>query len=374
MWSVAVKTLVADRGKLFTALVGVVFSIVLVNMQGGLFLGLMQKAGLLVDCGEADIWVGHRRIHNVDFPRDIPRRWVHRVRGTAGVKNAEPYLIGFTDMTLPHGGFESVIVVGSERAIGLGGAWNYVQGDSRSILQTDGIVLDVCEQVKLEYPQLGELREIGRTRARVVAQTQGIMNFVVTPYVFTTFDRALKYLRKPADRCSYILVKTEPGADPDEVCTTIKQRLPEVEAFPKEEYSRISVNYWLTRTGIGISFGAATMLGLFVGLVMVAQTLYALVLDRLPEYGTLKAMGATEGQIFGLLLTQATALALAGAAIGLIVVGVAQEHCSTPKAAIVVPWWLSLGSCVLVLVICLISSLLPYLRIRKVDPVMVLRG
>ncbi|MHB0956069.1 MAG: ABC transporter permease [Pirellulaceae bacterium] len=374
MWSVAVKTLLADRGKLFTALVGVVFSIVLVDVQGGLFLGLIQKAGLLVDCGEADIWVGHRRIHNVDFPRDIPRRWVARVRGTVGVKAAEPYLIGFTEMTLPDGGFGNVIVVGSERASNLGDAWNFVQGDASSILQTDGVVLDVGEQVKLGHPQVGDVREIGRVRARVVARTRGITNFVVTPYVFTTYDRALKFLRRPSDRCSYILVQTQPGADRDEVCAAIKQRLPEVEAFPKEVYSRISVNYWMTRTGLGISFGAATLLGLFVGLIMVAQTLYALVLDRLPEYGTLKAMGATEEQIFGLLVTQATALALVGAALGLLAVGFIQEHFSTPKAAIVVPWWLSLGSCLLVLVICLISSLLPYLRIRKVDPVMVLRA
>src|SRR4030042_4645832 len=103
MWSIALKTLVADRGKLLTALVGVVFSIVLVNVQGGLFLGFVTKAGLLIDNGRADIWVGHRKMHNVDFPRDIPRRWVHRIRAIPGVKRAESYLVGFSDMTLPRG-------------------------------------------------------------------------------------------------------------------------------------------------------------------------------------------------------------------------------------------------------------------------------
>jgi putative ABC transport system permease protein len=374
MWSIAVKTLIADRGKLFTALVGVVFSIVLVNVQGGLFLGLIQKAGMLVDYGEADVWVGHQRIHNVDFPRDIPRRWVHRVRAVPGVKHAEPYLLGFTEMTLPRGGFETVLIVGVERARRLGEAWNFVEGTAKSILQNDGIVVDVCEADKLDHPSVGELREVGRNRARIVAQTQGIVNFLVTPYVFTTYDRALKFLKRPADRCSYILVQLEPGADPREVCAGIKQRLPEVEAFPKSVYSRISVNFWLTRTGLGISFGAATLLGLLVGLIMVAQTLYALVLDRLPEYGTLKAMGASEGQVFGLLVTQALAMATVGSAIGLVAVAAMQLCFSTPKAPIVVPWWLSLGSCALVLVICLISALLPYLRVRKVDPVMVLLG
>lgn len=78
----------ADGGKLATAMVGVVFSVVLVNVQGGLFFGLLGKVALLVDCGEADIWVGHKRVHNIDFPLDIPKRWLYRVRAVPGVETA----------------------------------------------------------------------------------------------------------------------------------------------------------------------------------------------------------------------------------------------------------------------------------------------
>ena len=78
--NLAIRTLLHDRGKLIAGLVGVVFSVVLVNIQGGLFTGLMSKASLLVDRSQADIWVGHRGMHNVDFPHDIPLRWIHRVR------------------------------------------------------------------------------------------------------------------------------------------------------------------------------------------------------------------------------------------------------------------------------------------------------
>ena len=116
MWPIAIRTLIADRGKLLTALVGVVFSVVLMNVQGGLFVGLIRKAGLLVDGGEADIWVGHKHMHNVDFPTDIPRHWLDRVRTIPGVQHAEPYLIGWADMTLPSGGLERVLVVGVEEA------------------------------------------------------------------------------------------------------------------------------------------------------------------------------------------------------------------------------------------------------------------
>jgi len=130
----------------------------------------------------------------------------------------------------------------------------------------------------------------------------------------------------------------------------------------------------MTRTGLGISFGAATLLGLLVGLVIVAQTLYASALDRLIEFGALKAIGAEERQLYGILLAQATTIALAGAIAGLQCVILIERSFSTAHAPIIVPWWLSVGSCALVFAICLVASLLPYLRIRKVDPVMVLQA
>ena len=45
----ALKTLFSDRGKLLAAVVGVVFSLVLVNIQGGLYFGLMERASLLIN-------------------------------------------------------------------------------------------------------------------------------------------------------------------------------------------------------------------------------------------------------------------------------------------------------------------------------------
>jgi putative ABC transport system permease protein len=374
MWSIALRTLIADRGKLVTALVGVVFSVVLVNVQGGLFNGLLGKIGLLVNSSDADIWVAHKAVHNIDFPLDIPRRWMHRIRAVPGVAIAVPYIIGYGNMTLPSGGFEGVVIVGCDRKTLLGGPWNMDQGSASDLRQTEGIIIDHYEEAKLEYPAMGAIREISGRRARVVAKSRGIVGFMVNPYVFTNLEQAASYMRKPADRCSYILVKLLPGAEAQAVCNEINRRIPEVDAFPSALYARNSIDFWLTRTGLGISFGAATFLGVLVGLIVVAQTLYASVLDRLSEFGAMKAMGASERQIYGMLLVQAITMALAGSLLGLDLVFVLQRTFSTPQAPIVIPLWVSLGSCGLVVLICLVSSVLPYLRIRRLDPAIVLRG
>jgi putative ABC transport system permease protein len=371
---IAIKTLCADRGKLLTAIVGVAFSIALVNIQSGLFIGLMRKAGLLVDHSEADIWVGHKLMHNVDFPRDIPRRWIHRVKATPGVARVEPYVVGFSDMTLPSGGYENVVVVGVVEHAQMGRPWNLDSGQWETVRQSHAVIVDGFDADKLEHPELGAIREVGHTRVRIVDRTRGILGFLVAPYVFTTYSRATTLLNKDPRYCSYLLVQLAPGADPQSVCDEIHRCVPELDAYPAAAFSRISRDFWMTRTGIGISFGAATLLGLIVGLVMVAQTLHSMVLDRQAEFAALKAMGCSESQLLALIGTQALFLALVGSLVGLAGVVVIHHIFSTPRAPIEIPLWLTGGSLLLIFAICLAAAVLPFLRIRRIDPLFVLQG
>lgn len=374
MWRIAYKTLFADRGKLLAALAGVVFAFVLANLQSGLYLGLIGKAALLVDNNEADIWVGHHMMHNVDFAKTIPRRWIDRVRALPDVEQAEPYIVKFAIMSLPDGGFEEVVVLGKQSNSPLGTVWAMSEGSPQDLRHTDGVIVDADEDTKLQNPAVGDIREIGGKRARIVAKSKGIVGFLVAPYVFTTIDRAANYAEVPSNQCSYYLVKTKPGADPEEVCRQIEARAPDLQAYTKAQYAKISIDYWMTRTGIGISFGLATVLGLIIGFVMVAQALYALVLDRIEEFATLKAIGAPESKVYRILFVQAFLVAVLGVLIGAVLVVSIQQFGSTPKAPIIIPGIVYVGTSILVIAICLSSAVLPYLRVRKSDPLMVLQA
>ena len=374
MWRIAIKMLVADRGKLAVALIGIIFSVVLVNVQGGLFLGLIRKASLLIENGEADIWVGHRNMNNVDFPKPIPRRWGDRIRSIPGIDNTQAYLVGHSMITLPDGGYEMVVLIGTERGTQLGSAWNTIVSDDTLLSQPDSIIVDIFDRDKLGDPKLGDVREIGGKRAKVTAFCHGILGFLVTPYVFTTFDRATEYLEQPKDQCSYFLVKTDGTHHINQVQEEIKKRLPHADVLSKSQYAARSIKYWTTRTGIGISFGAATLLGLMVGMVMVGQTLYASVLDRLHEFGTLLAFGAQDRNVFQIIFYQAIALAIFGSLLGMCIVLLIQDWFSTPRAPIVIPWWLSSGACLCVTFICLTCSFIPFFQLHKLDPAAILQS
>jgi putative ABC transport system permease protein len=369
----AVRTLFSDRGKFLIALIGVIFSFVLVSLQGGLFLGLIRKASVLVDNCEANIWVGRRGVDNVDLAYHIPEVWLNRIRSLPGVRRAEPYVVGYAWVTLRNGEYEGVWVIGCEPVSMLGSPWVFSQGTKQDLHLPNSIAVDELDAWKLGNPNIGDIIEISGNRARVIAKTYGILGFMTTPYVFTTIDSARRYAQVPEGYCSYFLVQTADGSDRRRVCAAIRQLVPNLDVFTSEEFSYKSRQYWVWRTGIGISFGASTALGVLVGLVMVAQTLYAATLDHLSDYATLKAIGAEDGFVYRVLIIQAMVTAVVGTSIGLGIVYLVQALLSTPVAPLVLPIWLLALSMGMVLGICLLSAVLPFQRIRRIDPATVLQ-
>ena len=113
--------------------------------------------------------------------------------------------------------------------------------------------------------------------------TRGIVSFTTNPYVFTTLDRARNLYGRdvgvPRDQCCF-LVKAG-RVDVEALCERIRRAL---DVYDRKTYSWMCMEFWLTRTGIGISFGMAAVLGLLVGLAVVGQTLYAR--ERIKEFST----------------------------------------------------------------------------------------
>lgn len=368
----ALKMISSQRTRLATALMGVVFALMLVNIQAGLFIGLLDKAGLLVDEAGADLWIGHKQMNNVDFPRDIPREWEHIPKRDPDVLWSQGCSIGPGQMTMPNGRFEMVLVVGFHRDHYRNHGMSCVEGSPGEMLQPDAVAIDQCEAYKLDFPELGETREISGSRVKVAAKTHGATSFLVTPYVFTTADHAREILGRSNQSCSYVLVKAKPGTDVAALKSRLQKNLPDAKVLTGHEYARVSKMYWLTRTGLGISFGASTLLGLIVGLVVAGQAIYSIALDRRTEFAAMKAMGAREGQLFAILFTQSAAISAIGCGVGLVLTMVLAHLGHTPTAPINLPFWLLLNTAIGLCLICTGACLLPYLQLRKVDPLVVL--
>jgi putative ABC transport system permease protein len=124
---------------------------------------------------------------------------------------------------------------------------------------------------------------------------------------------------------------------------------------------------------MGVTFGTSTAFGLIIGFVIVALTTFSAVIDNIREFGTLKAIGATNWDLAKLLLAQSIAYALLGSLIGLTIVTRIADAIRSPKFALVLPPELAVGTAIGMLFLCTLASSFALLRLRKLEPAMVFR-
>ena len=78
------------------------------------------------------------------------------------------------------------------------------------------------------------------------------------------------------------------------------------------EFRERSRAFWLFGTGAGAALFAGALLGVIVGTVIVAQTLYSSTKDHLNEFATLRAIGSSRDYIYKVIICQALLSAVIG--------------------------------------------------------------
>jgi putative ABC transport system permease protein len=172
---------------------------------------------------------------------------------------------------------------------------------------------------------------------------------------------------------TYVLVKLAHGADVRQVKSELQRRLPYNDVFTRDEWAERSRHYWIASTGLGMSMGVTVFLGVLVGIVIVAQTLYTSAVEHIKEFGTVKAIGGSNLDIYRILGEQA----LIAAALGF-VLGAAISYAARPvMAGIHLNVLISPGFTAAVflgtVLMCLGAALFSFRRVAGIDPALVFR-
>ncbi len=367
------RNLAHDKVRFLVTLVGIVFSVTLMAIQSGLLLGFVVTISKIVDRTEADIWVVGRGVRSVDLPTSMPERRRFQVMSVDGVADAQPYIHNFSMLQRPDGGAESVVVVGFDLESGIGKPWNVVEGRVEDLAIPDSAIVDRFYKSKLGVTHVGQVLEINGKRVRIVGYTEGIRTFTQSPHVFADIKTARHLSNLGEERMNYVLVRVAPGHDPAKVRDAIRAKIPEVDAYTKAEFAERSYLYWLITTGAGFSLIIAAALGLIVGIVVTAQTLYATTMDRLPEYATMRAMGAPASYLYGIILRQAAIAAASGFGLGISIALFLVQGSKEGSAVILMPWQLAAMLGAATFVMCVVAALISIRRVMKIDPVSVFK-
>jgi putative ABC transport system permease protein len=373
---VALKMLFGDRAKYLMLLCGLTFAVMLIVQQGSIFWGLMMWSQASISNLNVPIWVTDPGIAQVDEVKPIASTAVDRVRSVDGVEWAVPLYKGLLRARLSNGEYHQITLTGLESATLIGRPAEVLEGRFEDILQPDAVVLDQWAVERMGGPTVvtvGTIFELNDKLARVVAIAKTQKSFTNVPVVYTTYERAIRYVPRERRTLSYVLAKAKDGVPADVVITRIREQT-RLGAFTAEDFGWKTIGWVLKNTGIGINFGTTILLGFIVGMAIAGQTFYLFTVENLRQFGALKAMGTSTFTLARMILLQAFTVGLTGYGVG---IGLATVFgyltASGGNLPFVETWQLLLLVLIALLGICTFSALISIIKLARLEPAIVFR-
>jgi putative ABC transport system permease protein len=381
---IAMKMLMGDKAKYIGIIAGLTFAALLIAQQASIFCGLLYRTTAQVqDVVDADIWVMDPGMEYIDELKAMTDNSVLQVRGVPDVEWAVRLYKGIARLKLepdpryPLGTFQQVILLGLDDGVMVGAPRQITLGSLSDLRKPDAVIMDE-DGYKYLWP--GEPYRIGREfemndhRALLVGLCKSSPTFQTFPVVFTRYRQAMNFVPPERRLLSFVLAVPKAGVSPTEAARSIKAQTGLL-ALTKDQFAWQTIWYYMKRTGIPMNFGITVFLGFVVGCAIAGQTFYTFTIENLPQFGSLKAMGVSNGRLIGMVLLQGMVVGFIGYGLGLGAAALFGESArSSGKLAFYMVWPVPLITAAAIFVIVFLSAMFSIRRVLTLEPAVVFRG
>lgn len=368
MFRIALQSLLHDRAKLIAALAGVAFAATLALVQNALYEGFLYTSSAMISRMGGDVWVMAKGTEVLDSVEVLSAGTRSIVQTHPCVTRVRPLVFTWSFIRKAGKTRDTVRVVGVDPAQLPLVPWAMSRGLPHDMDAPMRIAVDEFDMEKLQIqgePVGAELNIMGQT-VHVAAVTSGVRSFTLLPFVFTNISDARKLTGLSDGEVNYWVLDISAPSCASQVISHIEQN-PQLHAETRDSFIKRSQDYWILGSGVGAVLAFSALLGLIVGGVIVGQTLYSLTTDYQNELATLKAIGATGGELIGFVAWQAAFLVVGGCilgaagsvAIGLAARGAGLSMIFSPNVFV--------SGILVIVVTCLFASLMSVRRVLKLD-------
>ncbi|MDP2989994.1 MAG: ABC transporter permease [Kiritimatiellota bacterium] len=369
MIRLAFHNLFQNKIRLVISVGGVALALLLILSLDAIFAGVEQQITAYIDNSSADIFVSQSGVQNMHMAASsLPAIDIDEVKGVSGVQAVTP--IHYTT---------NMIVIGTDRnlayIIGLpensemGGPWEISAGSGQPKPGEAVIDRSVAEKSGV---RVGNNVEILGRKFKVIGLSEGTASLINSVAFISMVDFAAE--RGGPVTVSYLLVKVKPGESPKDVVERIKTRLGDVTVQLTSDFAAQERRVVKDMSTDVINI--MNLIGFFIGLAVMALTVYTATLARRAEYGVLKALGARNGHLYQAVLAQALFSVAIGFGVGVVFTWLLSAL--IPRLGLNLTLIINGASLLKVgvvsLVIASFSALLPIRQIAGLDPAMVFRG
>ncbi len=367
-----------DPHRYAPAILAVAFSAVLIAVQCGLVLGVLQCVSVFIDGASADIWVMTADADSPPQACPIPLTWQLRLDMQPEIERTEPYLLGPGAWHKPHmGSIEECFIVGFHLDDPSLGRITAIPPDLLTQLSEPGtIVVDRWDLENLGLNKgTGEAGELNQKRVRVVGTVSGFRghNFIFIFCSLQTARMLLPAFHEGSHLTMCVLAHCQKPEQVEPVVRRLREQYPDMGIYPRHELSNRVQFYWLFRSTGGTVLLCTVGLAMLVGFVVTAQTLNAAVLAALREYAVLDALGIPRSRLIGLVLAKSFWIGAGGILVAIPITYALAWAALLIKARVMVPWELLLATMALTLPMAVMSGFLALRTLRHIEPVSLLR-
>jgi putative ABC transport system permease protein len=312
-----------DKVKSSGVIIGIVVSIFLIGQQIGILSFLTGLMGGLVGNSRQDIaqiWVVDNITRNANELPKLNEGLVRELRSIEGVMNTYPIVVSGASVKFENGKLAPVLIIGSDPPMFIAGPKPelVIKGDLLSLNDDEAVSAEFFDEPVFDHPvNLGTRVEINGKSATIKVETKNARGFAGS-FFYTTLSKARYYTSFPDSKVSTIAIQVKPGYAVDDVVNNINRSVYGIKAWNSEKLRKATISYITISSNIGTSIGSLVIFAVFSGFFIIGLTLYSSAVDRIRDYGTLKAIGATNRYITWLILMQSILFAIAGFIIAVI--------------------------------------------------------
>ncbi|MEO1376227.1 MAG: ABC transporter permease DevC [Cyanobacteria bacterium J06635_10] len=374
---IAWRQLIKDKIRLGIAVAGIAFANILIFAQMGFEASLFSSSTAPHGILNADLVIVNRHFESLYSVKTFSRRRLHQALGFEGVESVSPLYIGLGSWKNPQTlHTQTILVFGTDpRTIAF--KLPQINQNIYQLQKPDTVLFD-----RTSLPAFGPIATLFKQQSIVETELNGIKvrvgglfslgtSFAAYGNLITSDTTFLNLF--PNTFISDIqlgLVKLKSNADIKQVRENLETGLPnDVMIFTASTFEDAEKAYWAKATPIGFIFGLGVIVSFIVGIMVVYQIMYSDVVNHLPQYATLKAMGYRDRYLIGVLVQESLILAVLGYIPGFALsLGLYKLAANSTMLPIFMTPQRSIAVFLLTVIMCLISGTTAIKKLQSADP------
>ncbi len=378
MLSTAFKFIRFEKAKSTGILLGIIISIYLIGLELGMFFYLATLVGGVINNSKpeyAQVFVVNKLTNNANVLSPFDRRWVNQLRSIDGVEDTHGLVMSTVSIRFDNGDSSPAMIVGSEFPELAAGPSNKLisEGSLESLLMQGVVSTEFYDKRAFGYDlRIGSKMEISGKSATVGVITKNAKGFS-TPMLYTTDETARYYSGFSKDMVNAVLVTVTNPNSIDDVVNSINRIAPDLKAWRADDIKLKTIVTVMTANNMGMSFGTLVVFAIISGFFIIGLTMYSATYDRIKDYGTLKAIGATNSYITRLVVAQSFLYAIVGYSISIVLLIITKFGMAKAGLIIMLSPLFLFFLFFVTLIIAVASSFFSVIKLKKLEPSSVFR-